>query len=405
MNGENQIYNWSSDLSSVTASISSNYEEVIREDGKVTVNENPKATCSEDGKKVAVASFNNPKFTNQNKEMTIESLGHEWNTPTYVWNGLDSVTAQRICKRDANHIEKETAKVIVTEEKATCEKEGKKIYRVAFANTAFTPQVKEVKIDALEHNFETTVVEPTTTKEGYTLHKCVNCGAEYKTDKKPKITKTDEKSKAVDVTKLEHNYVISTVDPTYDHEGYTLHKCTICGNEFKTNIIPKRTRTKIQAEPVFYPTNSKAKEYQLEVSNNKGQTMTYVSSDPKNVTVSPTGKITVKKKFIGTATITITTSDNTTKTVVVSVGPNPSRVTSAKNKKKLKIAIKVKKAKNAKKYQIKIEGDGYTKSYTMKGTSKTVKVPQKGTYSVSVRTFNKGVYSDWSSSKKVVVKK
>ena len=45
-----------------------------------------------------------------------------------------------------------------------------------------------------------------------------------------------------------HNYVTKKVAPTYKKKGYTLHKCTICKKEYKTNYVAVKVRpTKIKA--------------------------------------------------------------------------------------------------------------------------------------------------------------
>ena len=43
---------------------------------------------------------------------------------------------------------------------------------------------------------------------------------------------------------LGHSYNTSTVNATYFGEGYTLHKCKRCGNEYKTEVKPKLTLAK-----------------------------------------------------------------------------------------------------------------------------------------------------------------
>ena len=73
------------------------------------------------------------------------------------------------------------------------------------------------KSDSHIHNYEETVVQPTCTEQGYTLHKCT-CGAEYKDN----------------YTTASHNYEETVVQPTCTEQGYTLHKCA-CGDEYKDN--------------------------------------------------------------------------------------------------------------------------------------------------------------------------
>ncbi len=66
------------------------------------------------------------------------------------------------------------------------------------------------------HSYAETVIAPTCTEKGYTLHKC-SCGDEYTDDEKPA---------------LGHKYADTVVAPTCTGKGYTLHKCK-CGDKYK----------------------------------------------------------------------------------------------------------------------------------------------------------------------------
>lgn len=115
------------------------------------------ATCLEAGKTSYVAKFSHKCFTQQTKSGdAIDSLGHDWNEPTYTWNqeGDDwYCTATRVCKRDASHIETETVKATyeVTAQ-ATIEKEGAGLYTATFKNEAFEKQTKDAVIAKLPVN-------------------------------------------------------------------------------------------------------------------------------------------------------------------------------------------------------------------------------------------------------------
>ncbi|SEO71331.1 Ig-like domain-containing protein [Denitrobacterium detoxificans] len=82
----------------------------------------------------------------------IDPLGHDWGDPAYEWaadNG--SVTATLACKRDASHVETETAETTsaVTKEPTEAE-EGARTYTATFANPAFETQAKTEPIPKLE---------------------------------------------------------------------------------------------------------------------------------------------------------------------------------------------------------------------------------------------------------------
>ena len=73
-----------------------------------------------------------------------------------------------------------------------------------------------------DHVYVNTIIEPTCNSRGYTLHKCSVCGSEYKDSYK---------------APLEHVYVDTIVKPTCTERGYTLHKCKLCGSEYKDSYV------------------------------------------------------------------------------------------------------------------------------------------------------------------------
>ncbi len=79
-------------------------------------------------------------------------------------------------------------------------------------------------LDHTEHTYGawTTTKAATCTASGTQTRKC-SCGA------------TETKT----VSALGHNYVTSVVKPTYTAEGYTLHKCSRCGNSYKDTYTAK----------------------------------------------------------------------------------------------------------------------------------------------------------------------
>ncbi len=112
-------------------------------------------------------------------------------------------------------------------------------------------------VDALGHNYKATVVKPTCTVKGYTLHKCTRCGDSYKdtyketvahswsawtTTKKATCTAAGSQTRTctvcgevetASIAKLGHDYKATVVKPTCTAKGYTLHKCTRCGDSYK----------------------------------------------------------------------------------------------------------------------------------------------------------------------------
>ncbi|MFM5883690.1 hypothetical protein, partial [Methanobrevibacter gottschalkii] len=86
----------------------------------------------------------------------LNALGHDWLTPTYTWSADNSsVTATRVCDRDADHVETETAEATpAVKTLATCAAKGTTTYTATFTNDAFSLQSKDVEdiaIDASNH--------------------------------------------------------------------------------------------------------------------------------------------------------------------------------------------------------------------------------------------------------------
>ena len=78
--------------------------------------------------------------------------------------------------------------------------------------------VEYLPIDPDNHNYETTVVAPTCTEDGYTTKKCLDCGHET------------EKSDIVE--KLGHEYVAVTTQPTCTEAGFITYTCSRCHDTY-----------------------------------------------------------------------------------------------------------------------------------------------------------------------------
>lgn len=103
-------------------------------------------SCTENGKDIYTANFQHKCFAPQTRSDDLDPLGHDWAAPVYTWakQGDDwYCTAERVCNRDASHIEKETVKASYkVTVPATTEKEGEGTYTAVFENQAFETQVK-----------------------------------------------------------------------------------------------------------------------------------------------------------------------------------------------------------------------------------------------------------------------
>ncbi|MCR5010121.1 MAG: leucine-rich repeat domain-containing protein [Clostridia bacterium] len=138
-------YSWSSDNSTVTASRQCHYCSTSESETANTISSST-ATCTADGVVTYTASFTNEVFETQTKQVDAPALGHDWAAPTYTWaDDNSSVTAARICRHDATHVDSETVDTeyaVVTP--ATETEAGTGIYTAAFTSDAFETQTKDI---------------------------------------------------------------------------------------------------------------------------------------------------------------------------------------------------------------------------------------------------------------------
>ena len=108
----------------------------------------------------------------------------------------------------------------------TCTSEGTKTKTCTKRNATVTETIAK-----LSHSYTTTVVAPTCTADGYTLHKCSVCGTSYK----------DSTTKATG-----HSYGNSVVtkQPTCTAEGTAIKTCTKC-NATVTEKLPAKGHTAV----------------------------------------------------------------------------------------------------------------------------------------------------------------
>ena len=105
-------------------------------------------------------------------------------------NLLDWVD-KRLTWMDAT-FEKEHNYVATVKTAATCTESGVMEYKCACGDK-YTEE-----IPALGHDYKDTVVAPTATSDGYTLHTCTRCKKSYMDSKVPKITAPTDQSKSVE---------------------------------------------------------------------------------------------------------------------------------------------------------------------------------------------------------------
>lgn len=110
---DDPIYEWNDDYTYVTGILVCKRDDSHRETEMVvaTSSVKTKASCEVPGTTAYTsASFTNPVFSKQVKEVQdIPALGHDWNTAVYVWSSDNStVTASRLCWRNASHVQRES---------------------------------------------------------------------------------------------------------------------------------------------------------------------------------------------------------------------------------------------------------------------------------------------------------
>ena len=150
----------------------------------------------------------------------------------------------------------------------SCETDGEKTFTCTRCGDTYTEA-----IPATGHNDIVTVVEPTCTADGYTEHKCKDCGRVVRSDVTKALghdydskittkasctedgvltyicTRCDE-SYTEKIPATGHKYNDVVTEASCDKGGYTLHTCANCGDSYKDNFIAptghKYTKTTVK---------------------------------------------------------------------------------------------------------------------------------------------------------------
>ncbi|MBR7008864.1 MAG: cell wall-binding repeat-containing protein [Ruminococcus sp.] len=250
----------------------------------------------------ATAVFNSKNYY-ATKTEAIAATGHSWGTPTWSWNGTTSATATFKCSKCGATQSVSAKITSAETTPATCTTAGVKTYTAtATFNSKNYTAAKTGTIAATGHNYVAKTIAPTCTAQGYTEHTCSKCHSSYNDNYKNatghtfgedpewkwaadyssatatfKCTKGDHvetisasisktvkaatcaaegsttynasvsfggktytNAKAVPIPATgKHNYVTKTYAPTCKAEGYTEHKCSVCGHTYKTDVKSK----------------------------------------------------------------------------------------------------------------------------------------------------------------------
>lgn len=166
----------------------------------------------------------------------------------------------------------------------------------------------------------------------------------------------------------EHQYVTKIIEATEEEQGYTLHKCILCGQSYKDNFTDYE-------EPVTEPITEEITEMEKDTT----ETVPIAAGEENKATKADGTKI------------------------------GKVKIKSAKNVKTKSIKIKLSKVKNAKSYKIQYSTNSKFKKATIKNTKKltyTIKKLRVGKkYYIRVKAVNEKLSGKWSSIKKVKIKK
>ena len=169
---------------------------------------------------------------------------------------------------------------VINKVDATCSKEGYTGDTVCSVCNAVI--LKGSTIEKSAHDYDKQTVEPTCTEQGYTIYTCKNCNYSYKGDytavnennhtlkynvNKKAATcseegytgdtvctacgKTIEKGSAI--KKVPHTYVTTVVEPNCFEQGYTLHKCSVCNDTYKSDFTQPDETKHVEVIDKGYP--------------------------------------------------------------------------------------------------------------------------------------------------------
>lgn len=219
-------YSWSADNRNCTATrvCENNSTHTETETSTVKLSVKTDATCEVDGTTTYTAEFENTVFKTQTKDIQdIDAIGHSYGEPTYTWSSDGkSCVAKRICNNNPSHIDSENAKITSSVKiEPDCTTKGTTTYTATFENEAFEGQTKDVvDINALGHDYDSVVVDPTCLSNGYTSHTCSRCIDNYVSNMVPATG---------------HDYGTPTY--TWGDDGKTCTAKVICNNDNSHIIV------------------------------------------------------------------------------------------------------------------------------------------------------------------------
>lgn len=189
-------------ITDITAALPHNY-----------VDKTTPATCEGGGKTIHICEGCGSSFVTD----YTDPLGHSWDEGTEVTGSTctgEGLIEYRCVRCGYHRLEGDAAAGHVPGETATCT----------------TPQLctkcGAVIVNALGHDYQEEVTEPTCTEMGYTTYTCSRCGDTYKGD-------------YTDAAGHKPGDWIIDQEPTTDSEGSKHKECEVCGETLETEEIEK----------------------------------------------------------------------------------------------------------------------------------------------------------------------
>ena len=206
-----------------------------------TVDSKGKVTAKKTG--TATITVKDTKGRKYTCKITVNKCTHTWDAgkvtkkATCTATGVKTYTC-KVCKATKTESTKKIAHSKGAWEitkKETCEKSGTKVIKC----TVCKQVIETKKMDPTGHDYKTTVLKPTCTKQGYTTYTCA-CGDTYK----------DNYVKETGHTWGEWT---TTKEPTEEAFGEEIRSCGVCG-ETETNTLPKKEHEHSYTSVVTEPT-------------------------------------------------------------------------------------------------------------------------------------------------------
>lgn len=179
------------------------------------------ATCTEAGERTFVCDHCNKSFTEELPATGHKLTSKEHKDATCIEKGCDIQVCSN-CKEEFR-TELETDPTAHqyddgTVIEPTCSRDGYTVYTCQLCKNAKHEDYKP----RTEHAYEDTVVKSTCQMQGYTIHQCKNCDYSY----------TDTWTEP-----LEHDYEATVKASTCTERGYTYYSCKNCGYSYRDNYV------------------------------------------------------------------------------------------------------------------------------------------------------------------------